>query len=264
MLGEERRQQILQALSHRGAVSVATLSPALGCSEATLRRDLRRMAQAGLLRRTHGGAVVEACSEETEPSLRDKARLRAHEKRVIGHTAARLVAPGEVVALNGGTTTIQVARALRTMSELRVVTNSIGVATALSGRPEIEVTLTGGTLRGTLELSGPLAEQSLKGLYVHTAFIGVDGLSLQHGLTTYDQVEAHTNRAIMSRAQRVVVVADHTKVGKVTMALIAPCAAMSTLVTDARADAGQLEELRAAGVTIIIAPLDDGPAEALD
>ncbi len=127
-----------------------------------------------------------------------------------------------------------------------IVTNSVGVAAALAGAPGLEVTLTGGTLRGSLELFGPLAEQSLRNLYVDTAFIGVDGLTARHGLTTYNQVEAYINRIMIGQARRAIVVVDHTKIGRVMMALIAPVRDVVALVTDAAAPRAHLDELRAA------------------
>lgn len=254
ILGAERRQQILDHLARYGAVKVATLSHALGFSQATVRRDLAHLDRAGLVRRTHGGALLPAGGPaEVEPRPRDKAALCYDEKRAIGRAAAQLVKPGDVIALNGGTTTTQVARALRTLSSLRVITNSVSVALELADLPGIEVTLTGGTLRGSLELYGPIIEQVLQGLYAQVAFLGVDGLTLRHGLTTYNPLEAHANRLILSRAERVVVVADHTKIGRVTTALIAPCAAVHMLITDAGALAEDLEVFRQAGITVIVA-----------
>jgi len=253
LLAEERRRRVMEALARRGAVGVAALSHALGCSEATLRRDLQRLEEEGLLRRTHGGAMLAGDSAEAELPPWDKATLQVAEKRAIADAAARLVAPGECVALNSGTTTLEVARQLRAIDALRVVTNSVGVAAELAGAPGLEVTLTGGTLRGSLELSGPLAEQSLRNIYVDTAFIGVDGLTAQHGLTTYNQVEAYINRAMIGQARRVIVVADHTKIGRVMMALIAPARDVAVLVTDAAAPRDHLDRLRAAGIEIVVA-----------
>lgn len=253
MLGAERRDRILRQLDRQGAVKVTALSEALGVSEATLRRDLQLMEDGGLLRRTHGGAVRLKPDESRERSLRDKAALCAEEKQAIGRAAARLVTPGDIIALNGGTTTIRVARALRPIGNLRLVTNSIGVAAELADQPDMEVTVTGGTLRGSLELYGPQAEQALQHLFVHLAFLGVDGLTVRHGLTTYNPLEAHTNRAIMSRAERVVVVADHTKIGRMTMALIAPCSAIHALITDRAAPPAELAALREAGIEVILA-----------
>lgn len=253
MLSAERRDRILDALDRHGAVKVTTLHDTLGFSEATLRRDLQQLEDDGLLRRTRGGALRLKPEVVQERSVSDKAAICAAEKQAIGRAAARLVLPGDVIALNGGTTTAQLARALHQVASLRLVTNSIGVAAELAGRPNVEVTVTGGTLRGSMELYGPQAEQMLEHLFVRTAFLGVDGLTLRHGLTTYNPLEAHTNQAIIARAERVVVVADHTKIGRVTLALIAPCSAIHTLITDSAAPTGELEALRAAGIEVLIA-----------
>lgn len=253
LLGEERRERILTMLTQQGRINAAALSRRLGCSVATLRRDLQSLQEAGLLRRTHGGALRLRAQPELEPSIAEKAAACAAQKRAIGIAAAQLARPGDAVAFTGGTTTVQVARAIRDVPHLRAVTNSISVAAELVVSPEVEITVTGGRLRGTLEMHGPLAEQSLRDLYVDIAFIGVDGLTLRHGLTTYNQLEAAVNRLLIERARRVVVVADHTKIGRVTLALIAPSRSMHTLITDAAAPAHELEALRAAGIDIIIA-----------
>jgi len=253
LLAAERRRRIMEVLARRGAVGVVTLSHSLGCSEATLRRDLQRLEDEGLLQRTHGGAVLSGGGPEAELFPSDKAVLQVGEKRAIALAAARLIAPGETVALNGGTTTLEVARQLRAIDNLRVVTNSVGVASELAGVLGLEVTVTGGTLRGSLELSGPLAEHSLRNLYVDTAFIGVDGLTAQHGLTTYNQSEAFINRAMIGQARRVIAVADHTKIGRVLMALIAPADVLATLITDSAAPRTHLDEVRAAGIEVVVA-----------
>ena len=113
--------------------------------------------------------------------------------------------------------------------------------------------MTGGVLRRTLALSGPFTEQALRDLHVHSAFIGVDGMSLELGLTTYNLIEARTNRTIIEHAERVVVVADGTKLGKKTTVVIAPCTVVSTLITDVGAPAERLDEFRRAGIEVIIA-----------
>jgi DeoR/GlpR family transcriptional regulator of sugar metabolism len=253
ILSSERRDRILDVLDRHGAVKLSTLHETLGFSEATLRRDLQQLESEGLLRRTYGGAMRLKPETALELSVHDKAAICAAEKQAIGRAAAGLVAPGDVIALNGGTTTVQVARALRQMPRLRLVTNSIGVATELAAQPNVEVTVTGGTLRGSLELYGPQAEQTLQQLYVHTAFLGVDGLTIRQGLTTYNPLEAHTNQAIIARAERVVVVADHTKIGRVTLAVIAPCSAIHVLITDSAAPASEIDALTNAGIEVLIA-----------
>lgn len=257
LYGVERREHILSLLAQEGTVGAAALSRRLGCSVATLRRDLQAMEEAGLLRRTHGGALRPHAQGTREPSIAEKAAICAAEKRAIAAAAARLVGPGATLAFTGGTTTVQVARAVRAVPRLRAVTNSIGVAAELVEAPDVEITVTGGRLRGSLEMHGPLAEQALRDLYVDIAFIGVDGLTLRHGLTTYNQLEAAVNRLLIERARRVVAVADHTKIGRVTLALIAPSLAMHTLITDAAAPVDDVEALRAAGIDVIIAAREE-------
>jgi len=135
------------------------------------------------------------------------------------------------------------------------------IVTALRGVPLLG-TLPKTALRGSLELSGPLAEQSLRNVYVDTAFTGVDGLTLWQGLTTYNQAEAYINRVMIGQARRVIAVADHTKLGRVMMALIAPARDIAAVVTDAAAPRDHLDELRAAGIEVVVtdhhAPRADG------
>jgi len=252
LIAAERRRRILESVRSRRAVRVTALSRLLGCSPATLRRDLQYLDEEGLVRRTHGGAVDLAKDLDMERPPNFKATLQMAEKRAVGAAAARLVSDGDTIALSGGTTTLEVARHLRGRENLRVLTNSVAIATELLGNPGIEVTLTGGTLRSSLELCGPLAEQSLRNIYVDTAFIGVDGFTVEHGLTTYNQIEAQTDRLMIEHARRTVVVADHTKIGQVTMALIAPFRAVSMLVTDSLPPHAR-NSIEDSGIEVVIA-----------
>ena len=256
MLGELRRELVLQALAEKGSVTVAQLSECLRCSQATLRRDLQQLEGLGLLRRTHGGAVPQLTdSGQPEQTPRVKAGLHIPEKVAIGSVAAGLVADGDVIAFNGGTTTLEVARAIRQKGgSFRVVTNSLAVANELVDQPNVEVMVLGGRLRISLEMSGPQPEQLLEGIFINTAFIGVDGLTVKHGITTYNQSEARTNSAIIAHAERVVVVADHTKIGRLTMALISPISSVHVLITDAAVPESGLQALRDAGIEILVAP----------
>ncbi len=253
MLGAVRRDAILRSLSQQGSIKVSALSRLLHCSEATLRRDLHHLEELGLLRRTYGGALLRAEATVPERTLRDRAMLCVEEKTAIAAAAARLVSDGDVIGLNGGTTTLHVARAIRYMGALRVVTNSLGAANELVDQPGMEVTVLGGRLRSTLEMSGPQPELLLEGIFLNTAFIGVDGLTAKHGLTTYNQLEAHTSLAIIRRAERVVVVADHTKIGRLTMALIAPVSAAHILITDTGSPERRLAPFRDAGLEVVVA-----------
>src|SRR6185369_209354 len=141
------------------------------------------------------------------------------------------------VGLTGGTTTHAVARLLADRFELAVVTNALNIAAELALRPRLKLIMTGGVSRTqSYELVGPIADQALSGLNMEVAVVGVDGISARGGLTTHDEIEAHTNAAMIRRADRVMVVADGSKVGRNCLAAICPITGVSALVTDASAD----------------------------
>jgi len=248
---EQRHELILGELARRGAVSVAALAQRLGVSEATIRRDLDELARLGKVHRTHGGALSADPREELPLNL--KATSYAAEKRRIGLAAAALIQPGQVVGCSGGTTVAHVATALRG-KRVVVVTNALNIALELATSEEAEVIVTGGTLRGrSLELVGHVAERTFRELYVDVAVIGVDGISLEQGLTTYHLSEAQTNRVLMEQARQVWVVADHSKVEKVTPAYIGPLSRVSRFITDTDAPAPFLDELRRRGIDVVCA-----------
>jgi DeoR/GlpR family transcriptional regulator of sugar metabolism len=258
MLAVERRRRIAESIRSRGVVSVTEMAEVLGTSEITLRRDLKAMAEEGLLVRTHGGAVLpEGLAHE--PSYSEKANRAAAEKAAIASVAAGLVRPGDSVVLGPGTTTQALARLLVDSPELTVVTNSLLVAQALMPAGRVEVILTGGTLRRAIHaLVGPAADESLRTLRASHAFISGNGLTAERGLSTPSPLVAATDRALAAAAQRIVVLADHTKVGLETMCQTVPLERISVLITDAGADPGQLAAIREAGVSVRVA----GPAGA--
>ena len=246
----ERLGVILEELSSGGSVAVADLSPRLGVSAATIRRDLELREEQRLLSRTHGGAVAHGVLYELP--LRYKTARHQEEKRRIALEAAGRVADGTAIGLTGGTTTTEVARALVDRRRLTVVTNALNIASELAIRPNIKLVVTGGLARSeSYELVGPLAEQSLAELHLDVVFIGVDGISGPDGLTTHHEVEAHTNRALIDRAARVVVVADGSKLGAVAFARICPTEAVDDLIT-AGADPGAVELLRETGLAVTV------------
>jgi DeoR family transcriptional regulator of aga operon len=246
----ERLGVILEELSAAGSVAVADLSGRLGVSAATVRRDLEHLEDQRLLTRTHGGAVAQMVSYELP--LRYRSARRQEQKRRIGQEAATRVHDGAVIGLTGGTTTTEVARAL-VERQLTVVTNALNIASELAIRPNIKLVLTGGVVRSeSYELVGPLADSALSGLHMDLAFIGADGITAASGLTTHHEIEAHTDRALIERASRVVVVADGSKLGRVAFVSICPISAVHELVTDGEADARELQSLRDAGLGLTV------------
>jgi DeoR family transcriptional regulator of aga operon len=250
MRQEERLSLILERLSKDGSVGVTEIAAELGVSTASVRRDLQLLEEQRLLSRTHGGAVANTTVYELP--LRYKGGSHKEEKRRIAEAAADRVGDGvATVGMTGGTTTTEVARRLAGRAGLTVVTNALNIASELALRPELKLIVTGGTARSeSYELVGPLAESTLGGLNLDLVVVGVDGISVDAGLTTYQEVEAATNRAMIGRARRVIVVADGSKVGRLALARICGVDAVDELITDAGADAAEAARLEAAGVTV--------------
>jgi DeoR family transcriptional regulator, aga operon transcriptional repressor len=244
----ERLGRILELLARDGTVTVSALAGQLGVSEATVRRDLQALGEQRLLERSHGGAVAHGTAHELPVRYRTG---RSEEKRRIARAAAELVTDGAVIALTGGTTTTEVARTLTLRQGLTVVTNALNIAVELAVRPDLKLIVTGGVARSaSYELVGSLAEETLRGLNVDLAFVGVDGVDAKRGLTTQNEVEAATNRALMSRATSTIVVADASKLGRVALAQIAGIEGADRLITNEGADAEQVARLRAAGLAV--------------
>lgn len=239
---------ILERAAETGSVDVAELATSLGVSGATIRRDLQSLSASHLLLRTHGGAIVGDTGQEL--SVRVKATRNQAEKRRIGQAAAELVEDGAVVGLTGGTTAAEVARALADRRGITVVTNAINIAADLVVRPQITLVVIGGVAQPSNELVGPAAEMMLDNYHLDIAFIGVDGLSAQAGCTTYREMEAQTDRNFLERARRSVVIADRSKIGRVTFARIVPLARVDDIITDSGADPERLRELGESGIRI--------------
>jgi DeoR family transcriptional regulator of aga operon len=246
----DRVEAILGRLAADGSVQVRALAQEFGVSGATLRRDLQILEDQQLLTRTHGGALAQDVGYELPVRFRG-AHNRDRKRAIAIEAAARLPRGLLTLGLTGGTTASEVARVVARRVDLTVVTNALNIAADLAMRPRIKVIMTGGVNRPqSYELVGPLADQSLQGLNIEVAVVGVDGISALGGLTTHDDVEAHTNATMISRSARVMVVADGSKVGRVLLARMAPTSAVNELVTDSTADPAALQALRAAGVQV--------------
>ncbi|MFG1909459.1 DeoR/GlpR family DNA-binding transcription regulator [Kribbella sp. NPDC048928] len=248
MRKSERLSEILDRVGRHGTVDVAALAVAFGVSGATIRRDLQALSRNQLLVRTHGGALANEAGDE-KPT-RVKAAMRQPEKRSIGRAGAALVPDGAVVGMTGGTTALELSRALAQRRGITVVTNAINIAAELVGHAGIRLVMVGGIARSTYELVGPAAEAMLANYHLDIAFIGVDGLTPEEGCTTYDEMEAQTDLAFLRRSARSVVIADSSKIGRVTFARISLLSGVSDIVTDSGADPAQLEAIRHAGVRV--------------
>ena len=247
----DRMRELLSLLRGNGEVDSQVLRAGLGVSAATLRRDLSELEEQGLLVRTHGGArALDPSDGEIPVRLRDH-RMIAIKRRIARHAAA-LVPPGpQAVALTGGVTTGEVARSLKGRPQMTIVTNSLTIAADCAVDAHMKVIVTGGLVRAnSLEAVGPMSEHAFQVINVGTAILGADGMSAEVGATTFDEAEARTAIAMGTNAQLVVVAVDGSKIGKVTLAKMAPLSEIDHLVTDSTADAAQLEKIGAAGVHV--------------
>ena len=252
MLNEERRRAILDVVSRDGRALVKDLARRFHTSEVTIRKDLEVLNSHGLLHRTHGGVLPVKGGALVDPTLREKEELHRREKLRIGHAAAHLVKEGQVIVLDSGTTTTSIARVLRDVSNITIITNAVNIATELAGAAP-EVILTGGILRkNSFSLVGPIAEETLHKLNADILFLGVDGIDVQYGLSTPNLLEAKVNRAMIDIAKRVVAVCDSSKFGRRSLSLIAPTAAVHQIITDEQVPPSDLRTIKKMGIEVTL------------
>lgn len=254
----ERLSALLDVLAADGRIDIDGAAERLDVSAATIRRDLDALDEQGLLVRTRGGAVPTGVAYDLP--LRYKSARHTGSKRAIAAAVADLVPHGSVVALNGGTTTTEVARMLATRADnprqrLTVVTNAINIAYELSLRAEVKVVMTGGVLRPqSYELVGNLTGGVLDQLTFDLAILGVGAISVTAGACTAHEGEAAVNHQMARRAREVVVVADGSKLGHHAFARICPIDEINLLVTDTSANPKTIESIEEAGTRVLIAP----------
>src|SRR3954471_10309695 len=231
----ERQERMLRFVEQRQRVTVADICDQFGVSVATARRDLEVLAERGSVRRVHGGALAIHRAPPELPALQ-RAGEQAGEKQRIGRAAAQLVAEGETVFLSSGTTTLEVARSLRSQRRLTVITNSLLALNELADAPEITLVGLGGMLRRSeMSLIGHITEQALAEVRADKVILGIRAIDAEHGLTNDYLPETMTDRAILKISREIIIVADHTKCGRVSTAFVAPLSAITTLVTDSAA-----------------------------
>lgn len=234
--GDVRRERILHDLQRQGRISVVEIIERYGCSEATARRDLALLAETEPIIRTLGGAHYEGMSAG-EASFREKQGVLWEEKLQIAEKAASLVEEGDIVGLTGGTTTFLISKALKHKTNITVVTNAVNIAMELADSEAIQVVLTGGVMRSkSYELCGPLAESIVSHLHIGKMFVGIDGISIEQGLTTYSELEAEVDRAMIQRSKQVLAVFDHSKLNKTSLFTIAPLDDIHACITDRKLD----------------------------
>jgi DeoR/GlpR family transcriptional regulator of sugar metabolism len=233
MLARQRQARILEEVRRAGGARVSELTLLLGVSDMTIRRDLDQLAADGAIQKVHGGAVLGSHVTE-EPGFEAKSSLAQPAKQAIATRAAELIDPGTAIALSAGTTTWGLGKHVASIQGLTIVTNSTTVADTISGNEANKQTviLTGGVRTPSAALVGPVADATIRSLHFDQLFLGVHGMDVHAGFTTPNLAEAETNRALISRAREVIVVADSSKWGTVGLADFGPLSVADVLITD--------------------------------
>ena len=254
LLVEERRRLIVELVQRRGRATVEELAARFDISPVTIRSDLEALTRSAAIMRSHGGALpMPPGTADTPPSIKEAHRHA--QKRRIGHAAARMVEDGDTIILDSGSTTIEIARALRQhrWSELTVVTNGLHIALELGANPSIRIIMLGGLLRpSSHSLAGIGAEQTLSQLSADRLFLGVDGIDPGVGVTTLDPQEAALNALMIRVSREVVGVFDASKLGQRSPSIIAPVSALNFAITERGANAKCVQAIIDNGVRVVL------------
>lgn len=238
MIAEERRQKLADIVRQKGFVPLPDLVDQMGVSESTVRRDLDFLHDAGILRRTHGGAIATAGGVGLS-AFDERSQQEAQEKRNIGRYMASLIQDGETVLLDGGTTTLEVARHLVGRS-LQVVTNSLPIAQLFASGRDVDLVIIGGYVYPKTGVAlGVLAQEAIRNLHVHRTVLSASGLT-RRGLFNENLLLVETERAMMASSDEVNVVADHTKFGRTALTFLADWSAIHRVVVDSGVSEEQL------------------------
>lgn len=249
MLTAERRQYILETLQRDGKVLATELSGALSVSEDTIRRDLRELADAGLLQRVHGGALPPSPATASYAARQQQAPIA---KAAIAQAAVQLVRPGQTIILDGGTTTLQVAQRLPPNLRATIITNSPPIAVALAEHPGVEVILLGGRLyKHSLVTVGAATVEALQRMRADLCMLGICSLDIEAGISTPDYEEAQVKRAMIASAAEVAALASAEKLGTAVPYIVGPITELSYLVTERAIPDETLASYRARGITVI-------------
>lgn len=251
MLAEERYQIILELLNEHKIVKVHDLVAALGVSQETVRRDLEYLESKGQLKRVHGGAIKTRVTG-VEPSYAQRTMVSPREKEAIGKLASTLVDDGDTIIFDVGTTTLEIAKHLRDKKQLTVLTNAVKIALELLEQGGKKVILLGGEIREyELSTSGYLAENALNDFRADKVFVGAGGLTVEHGITDYIISETQVRKKMLQCAEKVIVAADNSKIGVVAFNVAAPISKVDMVVTDWKAPAKFIKQLRELNIEVL-------------
>ncbi len=254
LLAVERQKIIRETLEREGVVRNAELKQILHVSTVTIRADLRELENAGICEIIWGGAVYKQPVVEAEPLLLTKrSKLNIDAKQRIGARAAQLIESGQTIIVDAGSTTVELVRHLpHDLEYLRIVTQALNIAAAAVQFPQVELVMTGGVLRNlTFSLIGPQVMRSLEMFNADWLFLASGGFTLERGITTSNILEAELKKTMIERAQRVALIADHTKFGNALSLTVTPLSGINVLITDSGLSDEDARQIESAGVEVI-------------
>ena len=245
---EERRKRIIEMLNREGRVKVVDLSKLFNISEVTIRNDLSELENLGILERVHGGAI-NTNKAYYNMSLHDRMKTNEVEKRNIAIAVASMIADGDTIMINSGTTTLFVVQELKNVKNLTIVTNSLSIAQEVGYCNNIHVILLGGNLNPQYQFTyGDDTINQLKKYKADKLILAADGVSFEEGVTTYHHLEAEVNRQMIARVNKTIVVLDYTKIGRASFAHIDSLDNIDVLVTNQNANHNQIELIKEKGI----------------
>lgn len=247
---EERWEGELELLKQRKRVTFSELAKLFRVSESTIRRDLRELEKRKMIKRTHGGAILLEIVR-FELSMDERKTKFYLEKERIGKFAAQYINSGETVSIDAGTTTLEVARNIKGKESLWIITNAVNISTLLISIGQIRVVLTGGEFcRRNLSMVGPVAEETISKFHVDKVILGADAISVKHGLTCANLQEAQVKKMMIKAGGKIIIVADHSKIGKIAFISVAPITQVHTLITDSETPSKFIRDFERQGIQV--------------
>lgn len=259
MYPEERLIKIMEILKQESKVEVESLTKYFQVTGSTIRADLRELENRNLILRTHGGAMLrealdEGLKTDLDPVYEKRLLQNLESKEAIGKAAAELINEGESIMLDDGSTTLQVARYLAPEKHINVVTNGLNICLELANHPNVHVVASGGALKKEdLSYHGRVAEEVVARFNTDKSILGTSGISIREGVTTPNEQKAELKKTMISHSRDVIIVADHTKLMRVSFVPVCPLDTIRILVTDSQAPADVVKKFREQGVKVIIA-----------
>lgn len=256
---EERYRKIMNIARANNTIDVIRLSELFGVTGATIRLDLRELESRNLIKRTHGGAILNDANDADFKTVRDPSYISRIQqntvfKQAIGNAVAELINEDDIIMLDDGSTTLQVAKKLPTSKKITVITNGLNICLELSKHTNIDVIATGGILnKSDLSYNGRFAEEITCKFNANKAILGASGITIKNGITSPDEMKAGLKKAMIQNSSELIIVADHTKLTRISLIPICTLEKVNTLITDSQAPVEIVEIIRGLGVKVILA-----------